>query len=73
MSAALLLDTHVLLWWFIEPERLSAEVHAALNDPDRPVFVSAVMAFAPVATPCPIATHSIGCSPRRRSWRISPW
>lgn len=45
MSEALLLDTQVLLWWFIEPERLSTEVHAALLDPDRPVYVSAVTAW----------------------------
>ena len=37
----LLLDTHALLWWLAEPERLSKRAHAAIATPTRQVFVSA--------------------------------
>ena len=36
-----LLDTHVLLWWLGEPDRLSAPARAVLSDKANPVFVSA--------------------------------
>lgn len=38
----LLLDTHVLLWWFARESRLSPAQHAALDaaGPDRPCWVS---------------------------------
>ena len=42
---AFLLDTHVLLWWLAEPERLSPAVHATLADPAQPVFISAASAW----------------------------
>jgi len=42
---AFLLDTHALLWWLAEPERLSPVVHATLADPDQPVFISAASAW----------------------------
>ena len=43
MSAAetYLLDSHVLLWWWFEPARLSAPVHDLLIDPASTVLVSA--------------------------------
>ena len=41
MAPALLLDTHALLWWLVEPEKLSGLAHAAINDPAATVFVSA--------------------------------
>ena len=37
----LLLDTHVLLWWLAEPERLSAQSKDVLADGDNVVFISA--------------------------------
>jgi PIN domain nuclease of toxin-antitoxin system len=37
----LLLDTHILLWALIEPNRLSAEFHAVLEDPNNEVLFSA--------------------------------
>lgn len=37
----LLLDTHVLLWWFNEPERLTQQAHAAIAEQTNDVFVSA--------------------------------
>lgn len=37
----LLLDTHALLWWLAEPDRLSPAAHQALADPDHRVHVSA--------------------------------
>ena len=39
--APLLLDTHALLWWLAEPDRLSPAVHAAIADARVPVYVSA--------------------------------
>jgi PIN domain nuclease of toxin-antitoxin system len=41
MASSLLLDTHALLWWLVEPEKLSALAHAAINDPAATIFVSA--------------------------------
>ncbi len=37
-----LLDTHVFLWMLGDPGRLSREAAAAIQNPDRTVFVSAV-------------------------------
>ena len=37
----LLLDTHALLWWLAEPDRLSPAAHAGINDPANSVHVSA--------------------------------
>jgi PIN domain nuclease of toxin-antitoxin system len=37
----LLLDTHALLWWLAEPERLSPAAHAAIADGNNQVFASA--------------------------------
>lgn len=39
-----LLDTHALLWWFNEPERLSTTAHAAIMNGEE-VVVSAVSAM----------------------------
>lgn len=41
----LLLDTHVVLWSMLEPDRLSSEVAVAISEPANDVFVSAVTAF----------------------------
>jgi PIN domain nuclease of toxin-antitoxin system len=38
---ALLLDTHALLWWLAEPERLSPVAHTAIADENNRVLVSA--------------------------------
>ena len=40
-----LLDSHVLLWWWFEPERLSSSVCAVIGEPANPVFVSAATAW----------------------------
>lgn len=37
----LLLDTHALLWWLAEPDRLSPAAHQATADPGNRVHVSA--------------------------------
>ena len=37
----LLLDTHALLWWLAEPDRLSPAAHRAMTDPGNRVRVSA--------------------------------
>jgi PIN domain nuclease of toxin-antitoxin system len=41
----LLLDTHALLWWLAEPERLSAAVLRVLANPGQRVFVSSASAW----------------------------
>ncbi len=41
MALSLLLDTHALLWWLVEPEKLSSLALAAVNDPAATIFVSA--------------------------------
>jgi len=41
MAPSLLLDTHALLWWLVEPEKLSSHALAAINDPAATIFVSA--------------------------------
>ena len=41
MAPTLLLDTHALLWWLAEPEKLSSLAYAAINDPAATVFESA--------------------------------
>jgi len=41
MAPSLLLDTHTLLWWLVEPEKLSSLALAAINDPAATIFVSA--------------------------------
>lgn len=41
MAPSLLLDTHALLWWLVEPEKLSTLAQAAINDPAAAIFVSA--------------------------------
>ena len=38
---AYLLDSHVLLWWWFDPDRLSMAVCDAIKDPANPVLVSA--------------------------------
>ena len=41
MAPSLLLETHALLWWLVEPEKLSTLAHSAINDPAASIFVSA--------------------------------
>ena len=41
MAPSLLLDTHALLWWLVEPEKLSPIAQTAINDPTATIFVSA--------------------------------
>ena len=38
---AYLLDSHTLLWWWFDPDRLSGAVRELLSDPASPVLVSA--------------------------------
>jgi PIN domain nuclease of toxin-antitoxin system len=41
----LLLDTHALLWWLAEPDRLSPEAQAAIAEPASGVHVSAASSW----------------------------
>ena len=40
-----LLDTHVLIWWLSEPDRLPPQVHEAISNPETAIFVSAAVAW----------------------------
>lgn len=53
----LLLDTHTLIWWFLDRDELSRSAHKAVGDEDNPVYISAASIFE-------IATkHRIGKLP----------
>lgn len=41
----LLLDTHVLLWAVLEPDKLSANLRDVLEDSDNSLFISAASAW----------------------------
>ena len=41
LETAYLLDSHALLWWWFDPDRLSTAVRELLGDPATPVLVSA--------------------------------
>lgn len=41
----LLLDTHALLWWLYEPDKLSRRAHALISDPAHGIRVSAASAW----------------------------
>jgi PIN domain nuclease of toxin-antitoxin system len=41
----LLLDTHALIWWFLDAPQLSAAAYAAIEDEDNEKFVSAASAW----------------------------
>ena len=40
-SLAYLLDSHALLWWWFDPDRLSGAVRSVLSDSENQVLVSA--------------------------------
>ena len=42
---SLLLDTHILLWWLTDDDRLPAPMRKAVAEPDLEVFVSAASAW----------------------------
>jgi len=41
----LLLDTHVLIWWFNEPAKLSARAASILRSPGNTILISAAVAW----------------------------
>ncbi len=40
-----LVDTHALLWWWAQPDKLSPRVHALIRDPSNRVWVSAASSW----------------------------
>ena len=42
---SLLLDTHALVWWFIDSPRMPERTKALIDDPNNEVFVSAATAW----------------------------
>ena len=45
MAEGLLLDTHTLIWWTFQLERLTRAAREAIEDPGNTVYVSAVSAM----------------------------
>lgn len=43
MTAGLLLDTHVFIWWATGGGRVSARARAAIADPETPIVLSVVV------------------------------
>ena len=41
----LLLDTHAVLWWFIDDPQLPAAARGAIADPENQLFVSACVGY----------------------------
>jgi PIN domain nuclease of toxin-antitoxin system len=41
----LLLDTHALIWWFLDDPKMTAAAEAAIGSAEAEVFVSAISAF----------------------------
>ncbi len=41
----ILIDTHILIWWWTDPDQLSRRAYNAVADDDNEVFVSAVSAY----------------------------
>jgi PIN domain nuclease of toxin-antitoxin system len=41
----ILLDTHILLWWLADDQRLPSQAAAAIQDPDTDVVVSSASAW----------------------------
>ena len=39
-STGYLLDSHVLLWWWFDPQRMPEGVLALLSNPETPIVVS---------------------------------
>lgn len=52
----LLLDTHVAIWATNTPERIPAQVRAAIKEPDNDVFVSAAAVWE-IAIKYPLARY----------------
>ena len=42
MSKGILFDTHTFIWWANEPEKLSSNAHAALENEDNVLYLSDV-------------------------------
>ncbi len=55
----LLLDTHTLLWWWSQADRIAPRVRALLRDPANTIFVSAASAWE-VATKYRIGKYPDG-------------
>lgn len=45
LTQGFLLDTHVLLWWFTNDERLSAAVQEIIGDQSNDIYVSTASAW----------------------------
>ncbi len=37
---AMLLDTHIFLWWLFDDQKLSQKIRTIISDVNRPIFVS---------------------------------
>lgn len=60
----LLLDTHLLLWALVEPERLDTATRAALEDPENEVMFSAA-SFWEIAIKASLGRPDFAFDPRQ--------
>ena len=67
----LLLDTHVLLWALLEPQKLSTELHTALEDSNNTLVFSAASAWE-LATKWRLGKLQHARSAARRQLRHGP-
>lgn len=37
-----LLDTHIVLWWFVDPENINPQARSIIKDKSNTIFISAV-------------------------------
>jgi len=37
-----LLDTHILLWWFTTPKKISTKAHRIIKDKSNDIFLSSI-------------------------------
>jgi PIN domain nuclease of toxin-antitoxin system len=40
-----LLDTHILLWWLSDPQKISSSILEVISSPEHDIYVSAVSAW----------------------------
>jgi len=40
MNRKYLVDSHILLWWFMEPKKLASSVYSVIEDPDNEIYIS---------------------------------
>jgi hypothetical protein len=69
-EASYLLDSHALLWWWFDPDRLSTAVRELLEDPATPVLVSAASVWELSLKHLQGKLHELSGTSTTFSWEI---